>query len=128
LLEKERRMEKASVYTIKSEVFPTAFLMVLGTIDCVTTVIGVLYSGAVELNPFMTRIVSTNIAAFMVVKLFATFLIGVTYMTAKIVLNKTQNKETRTFRYSKNIMKLAYSGLVVFFIMIVGNNFTVLLT
>ena len=120
-------MEKASVYIIKSEVFPTAFLILLGTIDCVTTIIGVLYRGAVELNPFMTGIVSTNIAAFMVVKLFATFLIGFTYMIAKIVLNKTQDKETRTFRYSRNFMKMAYAGLIVFFITIVVNNFAVLL-
>lgn len=121
-------MEKASVYTIKSEGIPFAFLIMLGTIDCLTTVIGVLYRGAVEINPFMTGIVSTNIAAFMAVKLFATFLIGFTYLTARIVLNKTQDKETKSFRYSKNIMKLAYAGLIIFFLTVVANNFAVLLS
>ena len=120
-------MEKASVYTLKSEVFPTAFLILLGTIDCVTTVIGVLYRGAVELNPFMTGIVSTNIAGFVALKLLATFLLGFTYLFAKMVLSKTQSKDTRTFRYSQNIMKLAYLGLTFFFIMVVANNFMVLL-
>ncbi len=120
-------MEKASLFALRSEVLPTAFLILLGAIDCATTVFGVLYRGAVELNPFMTGIVSSNILAFMVLKLFATFLIGFTYLFANRVLNKTENKETKTFRYSKSIMRFAYMGLAVFFVSVVVNNFAVLL-
>jgi len=51
-------------YALKSDVFPSFMLILMGSIDCLTTVIGVLYFGAAELNPLMTGIVSTNIAAF----------------------------------------------------------------
>ena len=57
---------------LKREIIPSLLLILMGAIDCVTTVIGVLYSGAKELNPFMAGIVSTNIGAFLVVKIAAT--------------------------------------------------------
>ncbi len=115
------------MYTLKSEVFPSLFLILLGSIDCVTTVIGVLYFGAAELNPFMTGIVSTSIVAFLVVKISATFLIGFTYILAKRTLNKTIDKETKTFKFSSRLMKVAYAGLTVFLIIAVINNLTILL-
>lgn len=115
------------MYMLKSEVFPSFFLILMGSIDCLTTVIGVLYFGAAELNPFMTGIVSTNILAFLALKISATFLIGFTYILAKRTLNKTMNKESRSFKYSNRLMKVAYAGLVVFLIIVVINNLTILL-
>ena len=61
----------------------------MGSIDCLTTVIGVLYFGAAEMNPLMADIVSTNIFAFLALKISATFLIGFTYILAKRSLNKS---------------------------------------
>ena len=74
------------MYALKSEVFPSFFLILLGTIDSITTVIGVLYFGAAEINPLMTGIVNTNIIAFLVLKISATLLIGFTYILAKRTL------------------------------------------
>ena len=91
------------MYNLKADVFPSLFIILLGSIDCVTTVIGVLYFGAAELNPFLTGLVSSNIVAFLVLKLTATFLIGFTYILAKRILNKSANKESRTFKYSNKI-------------------------
>ena len=115
------------MYALKSEVFPSLFLILMGTIDAITTVVGVLYFGASEINPLMTGIVNTNIIAFLVLKIFATLLIGFTYTLAKRTLNKTLNKETRTFRISNRVIKIAYAGLTVFLIMTVINNLLVLL-
>ena len=56
----------------KTEAFLGFFLILMGSIDCLTTVIGVLYHGATELNPFMTGIVNSNIGDFLVVKIAAT--------------------------------------------------------
>lgn len=114
-------------FQLKSEVFPSFFIILLGSIDAITTVIGVLYFGAAELNPFMTGIVTTNIAAFLALKISATFLIGFTYILAKRTLNKTQNKQTRSFRVGNNLMKAAYAGLMIFLATVVINNLTVLL-
>ena len=52
------------MYALKADVFPSFLIVLMGSIDAITTVIGVLYFGASELNPFMTGIVNTNIAAF----------------------------------------------------------------
>jgi Domain of unknown function (DUF5658) len=115
------------MYALKTEVFPSFLIVLMGSIDAITTVIGVLYFGAAELNPFMTGIVNTNISAFLFLKITATFLIGFTYILAKRTLNKALNKESRSFRYSNKLMKVAYAGLMVFLITVVINNLTVLI-
>ena len=114
------------MYMLKSDVFPSFFIILLGSIDALTAVIGVLYSGAVELNPFMIGIVSTNIPAFLAIKLSATFLIGFTYILAKRTLNKTIDKNTKTFKYSNWMMNGAYAGLMIFLIITVINNLIIL--
>ena len=115
------------MYFLKSEVFPSFFLILLGTIDAITTVIGVMYFGAIELNPLMTGIVNTNIIAFLTLKFSATFLIGFTYILAKRTLNKTLKRESRAFKISNRFIKIAYAGLMAFLIITVTNNLTVLL-
>ncbi len=115
------------MHAFKSDVFPSFVLVLMGSIDCLTTVIGVLYFGAVELNPFLTGIISTSIIAFLALKISATFLIGFTYILAKRILNKAHNKESRSFKYSNRLMKVAYAGIVLFLMIVVTNNLTILL-
>ncbi len=116
------------MYALKSEVFPSFMLILLGFIDCLTTVIGVLYFGAAELNPLITGIVNTNILAFLVLKISASFLIGFTYILAKRTLNKTVDKESKSFKYSNRLMKIAYTGVMVFLTIVAINNLTIILT
>jgi hypothetical protein len=115
------------VYTLKSEVFPSFLIILLGSIDCITTVVGVIYFGASEINPFMTSIVSSSIAGFLVLKISATFLIGFTYVYAKRTLNKTMDKSTKAFNVSCKVMKGAYAGIMIFFMVTVINNLMVLM-
>jgi hypothetical protein len=115
-------------YALKSDVFPSFILILMGSIDCLTTVIGVLYFGASELNPLMTGIVSTNIVAFLALKISATFLIGFTYILAKRSLNRILNKESKSFKYSNRLLKIAYTGLMVFLLIVILNNLIILLT
>jgi hypothetical protein len=122
-----RRKEKASMYALKSGVFPSFILVLMGSIDCLTTAIGVLYFGAVELNPFISGIVSTNILAFLVLKISSTLCIASTYILANKTLNKTKNKESKSFRFSRRLIKVAYAGLVIFLIVTILNNLIVLL-
>lgn len=110
----------------KSAVLPSLVLVFMGTIDCVTTVIGTVYFGAAELNPFLSGIVS-NIPVFMVLKLAATACIAGTYVLARKILNQAQDKSTRGFQYANNWIKVVYAGLVVFLGVVVVNNFAVLL-
>lgn len=112
---------------LKKEVLPSLLLIVMGAIDCLTTTIGVLYSGAKELNPLMAGIVSTNIGAFLVVKIAATMLIASTYILAKRTLIKTPNKEDKSFKYSSKVLKIGYAGIMVFMMIVVANNLLILL-
>jgi len=114
------------VYAIKSAALPSIILVLMGSIDCITTVIGTLYYGAVECNPIMAAIVD-NVPLFMTIKLAATLCIAGTYILANKILNSTEDKTTKGFRYGSIAMKAAYGGLVVFLAVVVINNFMVLL-
>jgi uncharacterized membrane protein len=111
----------------KTEVMLSFFLILVGSIDCFTTVIGVLYSGAKELNPLMAGIVSTGIGAFLAVKIAATLLIAFTYFLANRTLARTQNKTCKSFKYSYKFLRLAYAGIMVFMVIVVINNLLILL-
>jgi uncharacterized membrane protein len=115
------------VYMLRGEAFTSFLIILLGSIDCLTTVIGVLYFGAVELNPFLVGIVSTNIQAFLIIKIAATVLIASTYILASKTLMKTQNKTTKSFKYSYKFMKVAYTGIIAFLVIVVANNLIILL-
>jgi Domain of unknown function (DUF5658) len=121
----ERKREGAQMQ--KTEVFLGFLLILMGSIDCLTTVIGVLYSGAAELNPFMAGIVSTNIGVFLVVKIAATIFTALTYILANKTLMKTKNKSTKSFKYSLKLIKVAYTGIILFLVIVVANNFLILL-
>jgi Domain of unknown function (DUF5658) len=114
------------MFRLKAEVFPSFLIILLGSIDCVTTFIGVMYFGASELNPFMTGIVNSSMAGFLILKISATFLIGFTYVYAKRILNKAMDKSTKAFRVSCKVMKGAYAGIMIFLILTVINNLIVL--
>jgi hypothetical protein len=119
--------EKASMFTLKADLFPSFLIILLGSIDCLTTVIGVMYFGASELNPFMTGIVSSSIAIFLAIKISATCLIGFTYIYAKRILNQSMDKTTKAYKISCKGVKIAYAGVMVFLILTVLNNFLVLI-
>jgi hypothetical protein len=121
-----RRKEKA-MYRFRVAMLPSVLLIVLGSIDALTTVIGVSYFGAGELNPFLTGIVNTNITAFLVLKLAATFFIGFTYIIVNKTLNRTLDKTSKSYHYSNWIMKAAYTGLILFLAVVIANNFSILL-
>ena len=110
----------------KSQIIPSILLVIMGTLDCITTVIGILYHGDTELNPFLTGIASTNIGAFLFVKLAATMLAAASFIIANKTLMKTQNKGTKTFIYSSKLIKIASAGLIVFLAIVVTNNLLVL--
>ncbi len=111
---------------LKTEIIPSVLLIIMGAIDCITTVIGVLYSGAVELNPFLAGIVSTNIGAFLAVKLAATMIVAFSFVLANNALMKTQNKNSKSFVYSSRLLKISSIGLVVFLTVVVMNNIIIL--
>jgi len=119
--------KKEGDHMFKADIIPSLLLIIMGSIDCLTTVIGVIYSGASELNPMMAGIVSTNIGAFLVVKLAATIFIAMAYILANKILMNTQNKNSRTFKFSYKMLRIGYIGIIGFLCIVVANNLIILL-
>jgi hypothetical protein len=106
--------------------YPTLLLVLMGSIDCITTIIGTLYFGAVELNPFMAGVVTSNIAAFVVLKLTTTLMICLIFFQAEKILMKTHDKSSKAFSRTQKILRVAYAGVIVFLVVVVANNTIVL--
>jgi hypothetical protein len=115
-----------SAQTLLPKFLPSYLLLVMGTMDCVTTAMGVMFFGASEMNPFLTGIVSTSIPAFLVLKMSATAFIAATYFQAKKVLNAATDKTRKSYVYSNMMLKVVYAALVLFLVIVVANNLMIL--
>ncbi|MCW4019394.1 MAG: DUF5658 family protein [Candidatus Bathyarchaeota archaeon] len=111
---------------MKMKSYPTMLLALMGSMDCLTTVIGILYFGAVELNPFIAGVISTNLPAFIVLKLTTTLFVCLIFVQAEKILMKTQNKTTKAFTWTHRLLKVAYIGVIAFLVVVVANNLLVL--
>jgi hypothetical protein len=111
----------------KKEAIPSLLIIAMGLMDCITTVIGVAFNGAKELNPAMAVIVNSNVGAFAVIKITATIFIALSYIFARKILMHLPNKDGKTFLYSMRGLTLAYFGLVGFLGLAVVNNLIILL-
>ena len=121
-VERQRRR----LFVLKVRAYPTLLLASVGLMDCVTTVIGILYFGAVEYNPLLSGIVRTNIGAFIVLKLVTTGFVCLVFALAEGLLLKTPNKANKTFSRTYTLLKFAYAGTIIFLVITVLNNFLVL--
>jgi len=112
---------------LRKEVIPSLLIILMGSIDCVTTVIGVFYSGDRELNPLMAGIVSNGIGTFLAVKIGATIFIALTYIFARQVLMQIPDKNGRVFHYSFKFLTFAYAAVIGYLFLAVANNLLVLI-
>lgn len=111
----------------KALALPSFLIILMGSMDCLTTAIGVTFQGAAELNPFMAGIVTTSLGEFLVVKIVATLLIVCTFVLANYALMQAPNKSSRSFRLSCKLVKFAYGGVIAFLVIVVVNNLIILL-
>jgi len=93
--------------------------------DWLTTIIGILYFGAVEGNPFIADIARTSLPAFTAIKLSIIILAGLLFYTAERILMGTQDKNSRSFRCTRIILRGAYIAATVFLLIAVLNNLIV---
>lgn len=100
----------------------------MGSMDCVTTVIGTLYFNTQELNPLIADLVNTNLPAFVVIKLAVTVAVGAIFIVAEKTLMKNKSKTDKSFKIAHNTLKAAYIGIAVFLTVVVANNIIVLLS
>lgn len=114
------------MYHPRAVIWPGFLLVLMGSIDCATTIVGILYFGASEMNPILAGVVS-NIPLFMALKLTATFFVAGTYILSTKILNSAQDKTTKGHRVGSTAVRVIYMGLVAFLTLVVVNNVIVLL-
>ena len=72
---------------LKAKVTPS-ILFVLGSIDWLTTIIGIAYFGAVEGNPLIASLADSNLAFFTLLKLGTAFFVAfLFYQLEKTLIN-----------------------------------------
>lgn len=107
--------------------FPSLLLILMGSMDCLTTVVGTLYFGTLELNPIIASLVQTNLPAFVFVKLAVTVSVGVIFVLAEKTLLSSGNRYSKSFRMAYNTLRVACAGIIIFLAIVVINNVWVLL-
>jgi hypothetical protein len=97
----------------------------MGSMDWLTTIVGIVYFGAVEGNPFLADITRTSLPAFTAIKLSTTIMIGLLFYTAEKTLLRTPDKNTRSFKCARIILRAAYIAATALLLFAVINNLLV---
>ena len=110
---------------LKIRAAPGLSLVFIGSMDWLTTIIGVAYFGAVEGNPFLADITRTSLPAFTVIKLSITIIVGLLFYKAEKTLLGMQEKNTQSFRCARVILRVSYITAVALLLAAVLNNLIV---
>jgi hypothetical protein len=102
-------------------------LVFMGSMDCLTTVVGTLYFGTRELNPLIAGLLPNNVPIFILIKLAVTVSVAATFVLVEKTLLKTPNYADKSFRVAYNTLRVACVGITVFLVIVVLNNVLVLL-
>jgi hypothetical protein len=104
---------------------PIYALLLMGSLDCLTTVIGIFYFGAIEANPFMANMTSTNLPAFTALKLSTTLAVGLLFYGAGKILLRTSDKTSKPFKLTNALLRSVCVILTGLLLVAVINNMLV---
>ena len=107
---------------VKREVVFCTTLILIGTLDWLTTLIGIAFFGATETNPLIANLTQTNILLFSAIKLTAITLTGLIFYRAET--------KTKLNLFSPSTKKFLHGGYAVCLLMlavVVLNNFNAIL-
>lgn len=94
----------------------------MGSLDWLTTIVGIVYFGAVEGNPFLADLAQSNLLVFSVIKLGTAFFVGLLFYQADKILNQTENKGSKRFKGTRYLLIAAYFASLIFLLVAVLNN------
>ena len=120
----ERKRRRLSMMRIRG--YPTLLLAFMGSMDCLTTVIGVLYFGAIESNPLIAGVASYSLPAFVVLKMTATLFSCLIFVQAEKILMQSKDKSNSSISRTQTFLKVARGAVVAFLFVVVANNVLVL--
>jgi len=103
-------------------------LVVAGLLDLLTTIVGIVFFGAVESNPFIAGIAGASLPAFTVVKIATTACLGLMFYKGERMLLEIQDKATRSFKCTNVMLKGACVAATGFLLFAVVNNLIVMVS
>ena len=115
----ERKTEETTTMQIKTA---PSLLVLMGSLDWLTTIIGIVCFGAVEGNPFLAGLPRTNLPAFTAIKLGTAVFVGFLFYQADKTLNRAENKSSKGFMRTNYLLRGAYLASVIFLTFAVLNN------
>lgn len=104
---------------------PSKAFLLAGSMDCLTTVIGISYFGAIELNPVLSDVINTSLIEFITIKLTAVLVVALMFHLANKALTQSETKSTLSFRFANNTLKFSYIGATIVLLAAVINNIIV---
>jgi hypothetical protein len=107
---------------------PSLALVLVGSMDWLTTIIGITCFGAVESNPFIADIAGANLPAFTIIKLSTTVLIGLLFYQGERMLRGIQDKSSRSFQCTRILLRGTCIAAIAFLLFAVVNNLMVVAT
>jgi hypothetical protein len=104
---------------VKKEVLFAATIILIGTLDWLTTILGVMFFGATETNPLLASLTQTNMLIFSAVKLLAITLTGLAFYKAEIKVKIT----SQISPFAKTFLHSGYAISLLTLTVVVLNNF-----
>jgi hypothetical protein len=101
-------------------------LVLMGYMDWLTTIIGIAYFGAVEVNPLFADITRTNLVAFTAIKLMTTLFVGLFYYLGERMLLRLKDTKSKSFLCARIILRGGYVVITVILLSAVLNNIIVI--
>jgi hypothetical protein len=99
-----------------------SLLVLMGSLDWLTTIVGIVFFGAVEGNPFLAGLAGTNLPAFTAIKLGTAVFVGFLFYQADKTLNRAENKSSKGVARTRFVLKGAYLASAIFLAFAVLNN------
>jgi hypothetical protein len=105
---------------IKKEVLFATTIILIGTIDWATTIVGVMFFGATETNPLLSNLTKTNMVIFSAIKLSAITLTGLAFYKAEAKTKIT----SQISPFAKKFLHSGYAISLFALTIVVLNNFS----
>ena len=96
---------------IKKELVSFLAIIILGFLDWMTTVAGILFFGATEVNPLLSGLTQSSMLLFSVVKLSAIVIVGFAFYKAGAISKSTPSDGHFTKRFLNGGYSLTFFAL-----------------
>jgi len=118
----QEHIRKKEEFSIISSKTAPSLLILMGSMDWLTTIVGIVYFGAVEGNPFIADLTRTNLLAFSELKLGTALIIGFMFYQAEKILNRDADRKSRSFKRMQYVLRGTCIACIAFLMVVVANN------